>query len=397
MRSCGSRVAPVLALVLAACGPATADTDTVSTSTLPVGSLPGTVATTSPAQTTTSTESPDQLADQLAACVSSWPLRDRIALLVWPSVYSEQWATAQAVVGDLHVGGVILMKPGDDFAADLATHLAELDAVSPHGMVVATDEEGGAVQRLSALEVIPSQEAMSGQDPAAITAMIEQHARLIAAAGIDVVLGPVVDVRPAEGEDPLGAGRLFVGDPEEVSALGLLYVEAWQSAGLLPVLKHFPGHGAASADTHQELATTPPLAELSNWDLVPYRQLAATGSGVMMGHLAVPGLTDGEPASLHARAVALLRNELGYSDALVMTDALGMGAVGLSVPSAAVKALQAGVDVVIFTSTGETADVIHAIEAAVDAGTLTVAEIDDSAVRVARLIEERGTPCAPAA
>jgi len=81
----------------------------------------------------------------------------------------------------------------------------------------------------------------------------------------------------------------------------------------------------------------------------------------------------------------------------VMTDALGMGAVGLSVPSAAVKALQAGVDVVIFTSTGETADVIHAIEAAVDAGTLTVAEIDDSAVRVARLIEERGTPCAPAA
>ncbi len=245
--------------------------------------------------------------------------------------------------------------------------------------------------------MIPSQEEMSEQDPATVTATIEQHARLIAAAGIDVVLGPVVDVRPAEGEDPLGAGRLFLGDPQEVAALGLLYVEAWQSAGLLPVLKHFPGHGAASADTHQVLATTPPLDELRAWDLVPYQQLAATGAGVMMGHLAVPGLTDGEPASLDARAVALLRTELGYADALVMTDALGMGAVGLSVPSAAVRALQAGVDVVIFTSTGETADVIDAIEAAVNAGTLTVAEIDDSAVRVARVIEGRGTPCAPAA
>ena len=387
----------MLALLLAACSPTNSDTDTGNTSTLPVGSLPGTVTTTPPAEPTTSTQSPDELADQLAACVSSWPLRDRIALLVWPSVYSEQWATAQAVVSDLHVGGVILMKPNSAFAADLATHLAELDAVSPHGLVVATDEEGGAVQRLSALEVIPSQEEMSGLDPATVTATIEQHARLIEAAGIDVVLGPVVDVRPAEGEDPLGAGRLFLGGPQEVAALGLLYVEAWQSAGLLPVLKHFPGHGAASADTHQELATTPSLDELRTWDLVPYQQLAATGAGVMMGHLAVPGLTDGEPASLDARAVALLRNELGYADALVMTDALGMGAVGLSVPSAAVRALQAGVDVVIFTSTGETADVIDAIEAAVDAGTLTVAEIEDSAVRVAGLIEERGTPCAPAA
>ncbi len=387
----------MLALLLAACGPATADIDTNNTSTLPVGSLPGTVATTPVADPTTSTQSPEDLADQLEACVSSWPLRDRIALLVWPSVYSEQWATAQAVVSDLHVGGVILMKPNSAFAADLATHLAELDAVGPHGLVVATDEEGGAVQRLSALEVIPSQEEMSGLDPATVTATIEQHARLIEAAGIDVVLGPVVDVRPAEGEDPLGAGRLFLGGPQEVAALGLLYVEAWQSAGLLPVLKHFPGHGAASADTHQELATTPSLDELRTWDLVPYQQLAATGAGVMMGHLAVPGLTDGEPASLDARAVALLRNELGYADALVMTDALGMGAVGLSVPSAAVRALQAGVDVVIFTSTGETADVIDAIEAAVNAGTLTVAEIDDSAVRVARVIEGRGTPCAPAA
>ena len=90
-----------------------------------------------------------------------------------------------------------------------------------------------------------------------------------------------------------------------------------------------------------------------------------------------------------------LRGELGWGDALVMTDALGMGAVDISVPAAAVRSLQAGVDVVIFTSTADTADVIAAIEQAVADGALTEADIDDSAVRVARLLAARGTPCVP--
>ncbi|MCB0979121.1 MAG: hypothetical protein M9961_13985 [Ilumatobacteraceae bacterium] len=389
------------ALALAACGSDSGATSTAPTA-VPIGSLPGSVpaasselptTTTLVNQASTTSLSPAALA---AECLSTWPLQDRIALLVWPSVYAADWAEARQVVADYGVGGVILMKPDDAFAAELATHLTELDDASPHGVLVATDEEGGQVQRLAALGTLPSQQATSAMDPTDVEQDVADHAAVIAAAGVDVVLGPVVDVRPADGSsDPLGQGRLFEGDAQAVADQAAVYVRAWQRAGLLPTLKHFPGHGSATLDTHDGLAQTPPLDELRGWDFVPYRQLAASGSAVMVGHLDVPGLTDGGPASRSAAAVALLRKELGWGDALVMTDALGMGGVGMPVPDAAVAALLAGVDVVIFTDTGQTAAVIDAIGAAVLAGRLSEAEILDSAVRVERELAARGHPCVP--
>lgn len=354
-----------------------------SVTSTPLTTLPVTSPATAPPRTVL----------DLAACVRSWPLRERVALLVWPAVYDRDWATAQRVVSDLGIGGVVLMKPSDSFAANLADSLADLDALSRHGLLVATDEEGGEVQRLAALGPIPSQADMSALGEEAIRTQVGSHAQVLAAAGIDVVFAPVVDVRAADGSDPLGDERLFLGGPDDVTRLAGAYTDAWLGAGILPVLKHFPGHGRASADTHQKLATTPSLDELRTWDLVPYRDLAGQGAGVMVGHLAVPGLTDGRPASLDRAAVTFLRTELGYGDALVVSDALGMGAVGLDVPTAAVRSLAAGVDVVIFTDTSQTGSVIDAIMRAVEAGSLTEAEIDDSAVRVAREIERSGGSC----
>jgi beta-N-acetylhexosaminidase len=404
-------IAPLIAATIAACGADPQESPTATDTrdgTAAVSGLPPSASTTladpTAVSTPASTEAPASSAptvpttavdpvDELAACVRSWPLTERIALLVWPAVYSNQWSAAEEVVREQKVGGVVLMKPTDGFAADLAGNLDRLDAASAHGVAVAVDEEGGQVQRLAALGVLPSQQAMSAMGPAAAGATIAPHAQVLADAGIDVILGPVVDVRPVNGDDPLGQGRLFVGGPDDVAALGAAYVAAWQSAGLLPVLKHYPGHGSASADTHDRLATTPELSALVERDLVPYQVMVGSGAGVMVGHLDVPGLTNGEPASLSPSAVSYLRNELGWGDALVMTDALGMGAVGLSVPDAAVRSLQAGIDVVIFTSTDDAAPVIAAIERAVAAGVLSEAEIDDSATRVARLLEQRGSPC----
>lgn len=332
--------------------------------------------------------------DSLAACLATWPMRDRIALLVWPGAYSDQWAQVEQTVRDLHVGGVLLMQADETFVFDLAVHLDALEQLSAHGLLIATDEEGGDVQRLRALEPMPSQADMSQLAPTERTLILDRHAQVIAAAGIDVVLGPIVDVRPVVGNDPLGAGRLFAGDPQQVAALGAEYVAAWQRAGMLPVLKHFPGHGSATADTHDLLATTPALDAMRTYDLLPFEQLATTGAAVMVGHLSVPGLTDGQPASMNAAAISLLR-ALGYADALVLSDALGMDAIGIAVADAAVLSIQAGVDVVIFTAIADTMAVIDAIELAVTDGRLTTANIDDSALRVAQLIATEGRPCVP--
>jgi len=356
----------------------------------PATSAPWAPSTRNPIST--STPATTSAVDPLVACLATWPLRDRIALLVWPGAYSDQWTEVTAAVRDLHVGGVLLMHADDAFAFDLAAHLNTLEQLSPHGLLVATDEEGGDVQRLRTLDPLPSQEDMSQLAPDNRSAVLDRHAQLIAAAGIDVVLGPIVDVRPAVGDDPLGSGRLFVGDPQQVASLGGEYVAAWQGAGMLSVLKHFPGHGSASADTHDLMATTPSLAAIRDYDLVPFKSLATTGTAVMVGHLNVPGLTDGQPASMSATAIALLR-EIGYTDALVLSDALGMDAIGIPVPDAAVLSVKAGVDVVLFTGISETAEVIDALESAVIDGRLTVAEIDDSALRVATLLQARGRSC----
>lgn len=330
---------------------------------------------------------------RLTACVQAWPLRDRIALLVWPAAYSGQWAAVEAAVRDLHVGGVLLMKPDETFLPSLSQRLSELDALSPHGLLVATDEEGGTVQRLRGLQVLPSQETLSRMPLEEARAVVAQHARVVADAGVDVVFGPVADVRPEVGEDPLGGGRLFLGGPDDVTTWAQMYVEAWQSVGIVPVLKHFPGHGSASGDTHTVLAVTPPLQALQARDFIPYERLAESGAGVMVGHLSVPGLTTGLPASLDPAAVALLRDDLGWGDALVVTDSLGMGGVGMNEPEAAVLAVRAGIDVVIFTVMSETGSVLAALEAAVADGSLPEARINESAARVAGVLAAHGRPC----
>ncbi len=390
----------MLALVTAACSSnLESDLTTRSTDRSPTTPALGTAPSTAPATTTstvvasTTTAPADPLA-RLEQCVHAWPLRDRAALLVWPGVSGAAWNDAIALVRDQHVGGVVLMRMDDAFAAQLPTRLAELDALSAHGLLVATDEEGGQVQRLRALQSLPSQEAISQMAALDANALLVDHARIVAAAGIDVVLGPVVDVRAVDGSDPLGQGRLFVGDPQTVAAWGALYVDAWEGAGITPVLKHFPGHGSASGDTHDGHVTTPSLDVLLTRDLVPYATLAGSGAAVMIGHLDVPGLTGGQPASRSPQAVALLRDQLGWGDALVLSDALGMGAVGLPVPQAAVAAVAAGVDVVVFTGNAATPAVIDALVAAVTAGTISEARLDEAAARVAATLDAHGRACA---
>ncbi len=363
-------------------------TATAATATAPRATAAPT--TTTAATTTVATTA----AVDIAACAASLPLRERVALLVWPSVYSDDWDTARRTVENERVGGVLLMTPTGWGPDDVTTHLARLEAAAPRGLIVAIDEEGGDVQRLSVLGPLPSQESVSEDlDPDRARLLIAEHGRRLAAAGVDMVLGPVVDVVPRSGDVPLSRSRFFTGEPPTVAAFARAYVEGWQSSGLSAVIKHYPGHGAASGDTHEEPGVTPGLDELEEWDLVPFRALADTGVAVMVGHLTVPGLTDGRPATQSERAVRYLRDDLGYGDALVMTDALGMQAVGLPEDEAAVLALVAGIDVVIFTATGQTRAVVDAIERAVADGTLTDERITLSAARVLRLLDPRRTGC----
>lgn len=353
------------------------------------------VPSTPPSSATLSSETPTSArAATLALCVARLPLRQRIALLTWPALTAAQWDLAESVVRENHLGGVVLLSA----PADVGPAVARLKGANPRGVLVSVDEEGGTVQRLRGLGVLPSAAQMAAShSPAQARAIIAEHAKAIAAAGIDVVLGPVVDVKPVDAEGPLGT-RTFSDDPSVVAAFGRAYVEGWRDGGIVPVLKHFPGHGAASADSHTGVARTPPLAVLVQRDLLPYWDLAPLEPAVMVGHLTVPGLTtrDSLPASLDPDAInGLLRSRPGYSDALVLTDALEMGAVRAVAPlgEAAVLALIAGADVVLFSGISEVDRVLDSIEAAARQGRISEAVVDVAAARVARRYRDAGAFC----
>jgi len=151
------------------------------------------------------------------------------------------------------------------------------------------------------------------------------------------------------------------------------------------VLKHFPGHGHASGDSHQGLVRTPPLAQLRTLDLVPYQGLPDYGPvAVMVGHLDVPDLTNGAAATLSPPVYQLLRGEFGFTGP-VLTDDLGaMRAITeqYSLPDAVLKALQAGADQALWSSGGRTDEVLDRLVRAVGSGELPESRVRESVTRV---------------
>jgi beta-N-acetylhexosaminidase len=202
----------------------------------------------------------------------------------------------------------------------------------------------------------------------------------------------VVDVTDASDDTVIG-DRSFGSDPAKVTAYAGAYARGLRDAGLLPVLKHFPGHGHGAGDSHTGGVTTPPLAELQNDDLVPYRTLVtAAPVGVMVGHLQVPGLTGNQPASLSPAAVQLLRNGTGYggppfSGPVFSDDLSSMAAINehYSLPDAVLRTLQAGTDIALWVTTDEVPAVLDRLEKALAAGELTMPAVDASVLRIAQM------------
>jgi beta-N-acetylhexosaminidase len=282
------------------------------------------------------------------------------------------------------------MSPDRPVARIQALH--DASAIPP---LVAVDEEGGYVQDLrDLLGPFPSAERMAlTATPEEARAQVLTHARSMAALGIDVVFAPVVDVPPAAGPDPLGDDRSFSTDPATVTAYGEAYVDAFVEAGILPTLKHFPGHGSASGDSHDGPVTVPPLPQLRQRDLIPYDTLLDRPVAVMVAHVIVPDVTIFGPGSLSRGIITdLLRGEYGF-DGLVVTDSLSMGAVaGVGPPEeAAFQAIRAGADIALFNTLPDPGVVLDRLERALRRGNL---DADQVATSVARVLDVKGLdPC----
>lgn len=290
--------------------------------------------------------------------------RRRAAQVLLPLVIQTELATARTYATTGELGGLgLLGSPDTNLAADIAA----LQQASFLPVLIASDEEGGTVQRLAGvLGTLPSQSANAlASTPEQVRDQFAEYGASAKALGIDVIFGPVLDV----GSGPGIASRSYGSDPEAVTAFGRATAEGLLSAGIMPVFKHFPGHGRATADSHDTLPSTPALSEMRTADLLPYEALLRDdpidGSvGVMIAHLSVPGLSDETPTSLSPATINdLLRSELGF-DGLVYTDAMNMGAIvnTFGALEAIELSLRAGSDIVILGSLSDLAPALDHLE-----------------------------------
>jgi beta-N-acetylhexosaminidase len=291
-------------------------------------------------------------------------------------------------LGSVCLYGANLVGPGGS-RAQVADVTARLHDAAPD-VVVCVDEEGGDVTRLHYGQGSPHAGAAVlgrvddvGLTRAAATALGHD----LRAVGIDLDLAPVVDVN-SEPDNPVIGTRSFGADPSLAARHTTAWVEGLQAVGVGACVKHFPGHGATTVDSHAGLPTVDvPYEVLAARDLPPFLAAARAGAlAVMTSHVLLPALDPRWPATLSAPVLAMLRRELG-EDTLVVTDALDMAGAsgGRGVPAAAVLALRAGADLLCLgpAQTGdETDEVVAAVLAAVAAGDLPGDRLEEAASRV---------------
>ncbi|BBZ46269.1 glycoside hydrolase family 3 N-terminal domain-containing protein [Mycobacterium parmense] len=318
------------------------------------------------------------------------PIRDKLAQLLMVGVKNAD--DARDVVNDYHVGGIFIGSWTD--LAIFKGPLAEIAGkAGPLPLAVSVDEEGGRVSRLRSLigESPSPRQLAQTQSVAQVHDLAAERGKKMRDLGITVDFAPVVDVTDAT--DGVIGDRSFGGDPATVTAYAGAYAQGLRDAGLLPVLKHFPGHGHGSGDSHTGGVVTPPLSDLRNNDLVPYRTLVtAAPVAVMIGHLQVPGLTGDTPASLSPAAVQLLRQGTGYGGPpfggpVFSDDLSSMAAISdrFGVSEAVLRTLQAGTDVALWVTTDEVPAVLDRLQQAVAAGDLPTQRVDESLARVASM------------
>ena len=289
-------------------------------------------------------------------------------------------------VARLQPGGVVLMGRNAGPRAEVRRLTRAICEVCDEAPLIATDQEGGRVQRLrDGFTAIPSMRELAAGGANAVSLMAANVAAELRGVGIHVNFAPVCDV-PVHPDDTVIANRAFANEPIRAGLLAAEYIRGAQPT-IMCVAKHFPGHGGVGIDSHQGLPTfQSTLEELRAIHLQPFRAALAAGvGGMMIGHISIPDLdASGTPASLsHSIVTGLLRDELKFRG-LVVTDDLEMGALDDITPGEiAVRAIGAGNDLLLFCHSADRAEAaIDALERAIHDKELAAERVQDAIDRV---------------
>lgn len=389
-------LALILLIVFTFTGCQTAAVPAPAPEAAPTAAVPSPESTPTPALTPV--PEPDPFAEQLAAMT----VEEKVGqLLIGGFEGTEIGDQATRLVQEYQVGGLILYGRNITGAGQLVTLTNGLKALNGDGipLFLSIDQEGGGVDRMPP-EVRRTPGAycvgQTGSVPAA-QSYGDVLAAECAAFGLNLDFAPVLDVWSNPGNTVIGQ-RAFSADARTVAGLGPAAARRMMDQGVIPAVKHFPGHGDTAVDSHVGLPVVDKSPEeLEETELIPFRaaiQSAGTDGqvpAVMVAHILLTQLDPERPASLSPAVVTgLLREELGFAGA-VLTDDLTMGAVTQSygLGEAAVLAVEAGCDILLVCHGQDSVPAVRtALLEAAASGRITAERLDESVYRILRLKTE---------
>ncbi len=300
-----------------------------------------------------------------------------------------------SVLNDVKPGGFIMFSENFESYTQVNKFLNDIKSTADIPLFISVDQEGGRVQRLKSLTdkkvtVIPPMLELGKTNNSLLAYDVGQvMGEELGVFGINMDFAPVLDIYSNPNNTVIG-NRSFGQTYELVSKMALSFSKGLESTGVIPVYKHFPGHGDTATDSHYDLPVIEKSKEeLLNFELKPFIDAINNGAKVIMiGHLAIPNIThDDTPASLSKELITdLLKEELGY-DGLVITDAVNMGALTNNYTSKEIyiKAINAGVDILLMPSPAK--DALKIIKEAVVNGEISEEQINNSVLKILKLKE----------
>ncbi len=317
-------------------------------------------------------------------------------LMVWTFGGKEFNAPVKELMSKYKLGAFIVFSRNIRSIPQIAKLNGEMQAFARKNLkaplLIMVDQEGGTVTRVKVGTPIPSPLALAqAEDPLWIEGYAKTKGELLASAGFNMNLAPVLDITDAS-RDSFIANRAFSGDPTKVTEVAMAYSRGMNAAGIVPTAKHFPGHGGTVNDSHTSLPKKlASLEELEKKDLIPFLEFIGADfpRAIMMAHMSLPNIDpSGVPATYSPLIIQdTLRDKFGFTG-LVITDDLEMGGASVSedIGERSVRAFLAGNDLLMLA--GHPRRQRHAFEsmqAAVKSGRIPMARLNESVRRILEL------------
>ncbi len=302
-------------------------------------------------------------------------------------------------IHNLRIGGFILFSRNIDNSKQVLTllnSLKEENRINKIPIFLSIDEEGGTVSRLSKIfKNLPNVSVLGNLDDENISFEYGKNLGIkLKSLGFNVNFAPVLDIN-SNPKNPVIGNRAIGTNAKTVSKHGIKVMNGIKSRNIIPVVKHFPGHGDTSVDSHLELPRVDKtLEELENLELIPFQlAIAEDVNMIMVAHILYPKVDDKFPSSLSDKIIDdLLRDKLGF-DGVVISDDMTMRAIidNFSIEEASLKFLQNGGDIVLICHGSENPKLVYnRLIDAVENGELTIEKLEEKVYRILKLKKDYG-------